>query len=456
MEGLTLYLGAVVHCVSATECVLMPNAQLGVTPDGKIAFLRDQKESEIPSGVNVIQLNPNQFLVPGFVDSHIHAPQYPNAGIFGDSTLLDWLDEYTFPMELKFRDREVAEAVCSRLVRRAIDSGTTLASYYGTSHLDTTVQLAKIAQRVGQRCLVGRVCMERFCPEEIADESTESALAADREFVRIVKNLDPHGHNVVPVITPRFAPSCRQKTLCEEGKLAAEADIPVQTHIAENKSEIEWVRELFPDSDHYAGVYDNAGLLGPKTILAHAIHLSEPELQLIGDRKCGISHCPESNASIGSGIAPVRRMMLRGIKCSLGTDISAGSSPSVLRNLKLALLKSRLLSERLNDAESILSVKDGVFLATLGGAQVCGLDKIAGNFTVGKFFDAQLIDVSKEPIDIFKFAEPEDPIERLEYMLTKWVYMGDDRNTVQVWVGGKPVKHSSHDIRLQLEEYCAL
>lgn len=428
------------HSLSASRIELLPRAKLGVWDNGKIAFLRSEPCDNVYPGARLVELGPTEFLVPGFVDSHIHAPQYPNAGIFGDSTLLDWLERYTFPMEARYSDLSLAETVYRRLIRRGLENGTTTASYYGTNHAPATVLLAKIAQEEGQRALVGRVCMELFCPDEIADPSPEAALATDRQFVRDLKQLDPSGESLIPVITPRFAPSCRRETLAAEGELARREQIPVQTHISESKSEIDFVRELFPEAKNYADVYDTAGLLGPRTILAHAVHLTEDELALLEERNCGVSHCPESNASIASGIAPVRQMMHRGLKCSLGTDVSGGSSVSILRNLRLALLKSRLLTERTLDVVNNLSVHDGIYLSTLGGAEVCGLENITGNFLEGKYFDAQLIDVSKCPIDVFQFALPKDPIERLEYLLAKWVYIGDDRNTVKVWVGGTELK----------------
>lgn len=440
-QGLTVYIGAVIHSLSATVVELLPRARLGVCDNGKIAFLEKVSgEDKSYPDAKVIELGPTQFLAPGFVDTHLHAPQYPNAGIFGKSTLLDWLEKYTYPMEAKYRDLELASTVYHRLIKRGLENGTTTASYYGTSHTPATVLLAKVAQEEGQRALVGRVCMELFCPSDVADESPESALASDREFVTSVRELDPSGESVIPVITPRFAPSCHQVTLNAEGEFAAKHDLPVQTHISESKGEINWVLELFPEAESYADVYERAGLLGPRTILAHAVHLTEKELELIKQRKCGISHCPESNASIASGIAPVRQMIRSGLKCSLGTDVSGGSTVSILRNLRLALLKSRLLTERCMDSENTLSVNEGLYLATLGGAEVCGLDHIIGNFREGKYFDAQLVDVSKGPIDIFDFALPTDAVERLEYFMDKWVYIGDDRNTVKVWVAGKELK----------------
>lgn len=225
------------------------------------------------------------------------------------------------------------------------------------------------------------------------------------------------------------------------GALQKETGLPVQTHISENKSEIELVGKLFPDHASYTHVYDNHGLLGPKTILAHAVHLSDEEMNLIKKREGKISHCPASNSAITSGTAKVRKLLEKGIEIGLGTDMSGGYSPSILEAVRQALLVSRHVAMEGCD-ESKLSVEEVLYLSTRGGARVVGLEKTIGGFEVGMEWDAQLIglcsvlceeeDIDARPVDIFGW-------ESWPERIAKWVFNGDDRNTLAVWVKGRLV-----------------
>lgn len=447
-----VYVGNIVHSLSAGELEILPDGIVGVDENGKILFrqtgsLEDAllahgtdyniDDENSVAEVEVVETTGNQFFVPGFIDTHIHASQYPNVGIFGHSTLLDWLETYTFPLEGSYTDTERATEVYTKVIGRGLANGTTMASYYGTIHVPATVCLSQIALKLGQRALVGRVCMERFCPETVQDASIES----DRDFVDQVLALDKTGRHVKPILTPRFAPSCTMETMKGLAELAKERDLPVQTHISENSREIAWVKELFPECNSYTDVYDNANLLKHDTVLAHAVHLGDDEVELIKKRESGISHCPVSNASIASGIAPIKSYLDKNVKVSLGTDVSGGFTTSILANAREALLMSRLLSERSGNTDDVLSVNNALFIATLGGAQVCNASDFVGNFAVGKQWDAQLInlDAKGSPVDVFNWQLPQDPVERIENLVHKWVYVGDDRNTEKVWVDGKLV-----------------
>ncbi|ANB16024.1 guanine deaminase [Sugiyamaella lignohabitans] len=281
-------------------------------------------------------------------------------------------------------------------------------------------------------------------PEFYRDQSPEEANKADLEVIDYITKIDPTYNIVSPILTPRFAPSCTHQSMKWMGDLMKKHNnIPCQTHISENENEIKWVQELFPDSKSYADVYDQAGLLTERTILAHAIHLSEDEKDLISARRSGISHCPISNSSIGSGLAPVRSLLNKNIKMSLGTDVSGGYSPSILEVCRQALTVSRLVGYTTKNDKDKLSVSEVLFLATLGGAQVCNLEHKVGNFQVGKKWDAQRVDLSVEntPIDLFDWygAEEPTPESKIKWFVDKWFFSGDDRNTRQVWVDGNLV-----------------
>ncbi|KAF3767968.1 Metallo-dependent hydrolase [Cryphonectria parasitica EP155] len=394
-----------------------------------------------------------RFFFPGFVDTHIHASQYPNAGIFGKSTLLDWLNTYTFPLEASLgQDLAKAKKVYGRCVRRTLAHGTTCAAYFATRDVAATNLLTDVCLAAGQRALVGRVCMDerKLCPEWYCDESAGESVQRTREVVEHARAVDPAGEWVRPIVTPRFAPSCTAAAMQGLSDLAKEEALAVQTHISENTGECELVAELFPQETAggrgYAGVYDAFGLLGDKTILAHAVHLSEQEAKLVAERGAGVSHCPCSNTAITSGAAKVRWLLDHGVNVGLGTDVSGGYSPSVLEAARQASLVSRHVAMGLEGEEkerTKLTVEEVLWLATRGGARLVGLEGIVGGFEVGMEWDAQLVglggvegeddeDHDAGNVDIFGW-------ESWDNIVAKWLFGGDDRNTTKVWVKGRLV-----------------
>lgn len=392
----------------------------------------------------------NSYVNISYSDTHIHASQYPNAGIFGKSTLLDWLNTYTFPLEASLADAAKARKVYSRCISRTLSHGTTTAAYYATISVSSTNLLADLCLAAGQRAFIGRVCMDTMAPDYYKDVSPEAAIADTITTIDHIKSIDPTYDIVSPIITPRFAPSCTSELLMGLGKLAKEANLPVQTHISENSGEIALVKELFPKHDHYTATYDDHGLLGSRTILAHAVHLSDDERTMISERKAKISHCPVSNSSITSGAARVRWLLEAGIDVGLGTDMSGGYSPSILEAVRQSLLVSRHVAMNPDHGENAkLSVEEVLYLATRGGAKCVGLEKKVGGFEVGMEWDAQLIAMSQVS-DEGTLAEGEYGAadlgmtdvfgwETWDEKLAKWVFAGDDRNTRAVWVKGRLV-----------------
>lgn len=301
---------------------------------------------------------------------------------------------------------------------------------------------------------------EKICPDDYRDESPAEAIAATKATISHIHSIDPEGEIVKPIITPRFAPSCTPRALTDLGNLAEAHDPPlhIQTHISENTDEVSLVKDLFPSSASYADVYDEANLLTPRTILAHGIYLSQSERELIQARQAKISHCPVSNSSLGSGICPVRLLLDSGITVGLGTDVSGGYSPSILEAVRHACLVSRLLRHTTPGKEhpttpagrETLSVEEGLYLATRGGAAVVDMADEIGGFEIGMSWDAQLIELgavhrddttsgglggctgSVSNVDIFDW---EDQTEKVH----KWVWNGDDRNVKMVWVRGRLV-----------------
>jgi guanine deaminase len=350
-------------------------------------------------------------------------------------------------MESSLSSLDLANRVYSNFVSRTISHGTTACAYYATIHVPTTNLLADICLSRGQRALVGRVCMNSdLSPETYRDASVESAVADSKASIDYIRSIDPSGSIVRPIITPRFAPSCTSTCMSNLGALAAETDTYIQTHISENKSEIQLVKDLFPSSKSYTDVYHTTNLLTSKTILAHAVHLTPPEIALLQSTQAKIAHCPASNTALTSGVAPIRSYLRAGLTIGLGTDVSGGFSPSILEECRQAIWASRFRAMN-NGDDAKLSTEEVLYLATRGGADVVGLGGRVGGFEVGMEWDAQMISLGQVPEEgckdgLFEGAEGgvdvfgwESAGERVE----KWVYSGDDRNCKAVWVRGRLV-----------------
>lgn len=392
------------------------------------------------------------FYFPGFIDTHIHASQYPNCGIIGDnSTLLDWLNTYTFPTESALKHLPYASQVYSKIVTNTLQNGTTTASYFTTIDLESSKLMAKICSDLGQRALIGKVCMDRNSPDYYIENTKESVHSLMKLISYIENDLDDS--LVKPIITPRFAPSCSSSLMSEIGKIAKTEDLHIQTHLSENFDEIKWVKNLFPDCENYTDVYRKNDLLSRKTILAHSIHLSKEEINIIKETQAGISHCPISNTTLSSGECPIKQMYLDGLhKIGLGTDVSAGYSCSILEAARAAYAVSRHLAIRQNDPICKLTVKECLYLATMGGAKVLDMEQTIGSFEIGKKFDCQEIQLqsSQSKIDFFEWQvpnissvvkkKPKLDVQLSEFdsneILSKWFFNGDDRNVVNVWVNG--------------------
>ncbi|XP_032297138.1 guanine deaminase isoform X1 [Coturnix japonica] len=369
--------------------------------------------------------------MPGLVDTHIHAPQYLFAGTRVDLPLLQWLTTYTFPTEAKYKESDFAEEVYTRVVRRTLKNGTTTACYFATIYTDTSLLLADIIDKFGQRAFVGKVCMDMNDAVPLYKETTADSVQETERFVREL--LERQYPRVLPIVTPRFGPSCTEDLLRALGDLAQTHDLHVQSHISETEEELKVVENMFPAYQNYTDLYDKNKLLTSKTVMAHACYLSEEELELFNLRGAAVAHCPSSNFSLRSGILNVRKVLKHNVKVGLGTDVAGGYSASMLDAIRKTVIASNAL--KINKvSETGLTLKEAFQLATLGGSQALGLDDIIGNFEVGKEFDALLINTkaSDSPFDLFSTDTFED-------CLQKFLYLGDDRNISEVYVAGKQV-----------------
>lgn len=451
MGSFLLFHGPAIHSLGPTDLEIVENALILVDPEGRIAVF-EKNVASIPASFNlpdrpnlrledvkVHKLEPGTFLLPGFIDTHNHAPQWAQRGLGQGMHILDWLDGVTFPNEAKFAVPAYARRIYGRCVDGFLKQGITTASYYGSAHGEATRILADLCLEKGQRALVGKCNMDRNAPDYYRDKSVEESLAVTEACIRHIRSIDPQGSLVQPVLTPRFAITCDPAVLKGLGEIAKrEAGIPIQTHFNEAEQEMIATKSLFPEFSNEVDLYHHYGLLGPTSILAHCCYMSEYELERFAEFGCGIAHCPISNMTIGGGFmaAPVREFLRRDISVGLGTDSGGGFSSSILDAMRQALVASNAREVLSKGKDKGLSIEELFYLATLGGAKVCSLQDKIGNFAVGKEFDACVITTLVED-QIMTMVEPGDS---LKVVFDKFVMTGDDRNIKRVYVRGRQVK----------------
>jgi len=387
----------------------------------------------------LIELKSTEYLFPGFIDLHIHAPQWPQAGLALDRPLYEWLDVYTFPLEAKYSDLSYAKKMYSHLVAQLLSVGTTTALYFATVHKESSIELARICAEKGQRGLVGKVVMDNpdQTPEYYRDQTTASALSDTEEFIQKVQELNKRAkQGVYPVVTPRFIPSCTDEALAGLGKLAKKYDTYVQSHCSESDWEHEYVLERYGKSD--TQMLQEFGLLTDKSIMAHAGFLSDNDMKQFSKEKAAVAHCPISNVYFGNAVTRVRKLLDEyEVKVGLGSDISGGFSPSLYDNLKQAIMSSRMLESGVNSEISSekrgtdnrsLSLNEVFYLATAGGGEALSLP--IGKIEKGYSFDAQIIDTKRFPV-LFE--------EDLEEVFQKCLYLAESSDIKQVFVQGELV-----------------
>ena len=344
------------------------------------------------------------FLLPGFVDLHIHAPQFPQLGQALDVPLEVWLQTHTFPLEARYKDLDYADGVYRTLVRTLLANGTTTAMYFATIHNPASLRLAEICLEMGQRALVGRVAMDLAdeCPDFYRDASAEESVALTEEFIAAVPGLaGNHTGLVKPVITPRFIPSCSDKALQGLGDMAHRTGAHVQTHCSESDWEHGHVLARCGKTDTEA--LAEFGLLGRHTILAHSNFITDDDMDMIRKRGAGVAHCPLSNVYFSNAVFPLRRALEKGLHVGLGTDISGGPSASLLDSVRMSIAASRMMEDGVDaksqagergTPDSRIDFRTAFWLATRGGGEA--LDLPVGCFTPGNQFDAILVRLPEE------------------------------------------------------------
>ena len=408
---------------------VIENGYVAVGADGRVTGVSADLASLDSEDAEVTDFG-DRLLIPAMNDLHVHAPQYRNQGIAMDLELLPWLQQYTFPEEMKFADTGYAERMYRRFVRDLWRFGTMRACVFATIHTESTRLLMRLFQEAGMGALVGKVAMNRNCPPELM-ESVDEMVKGYEEVIKESSSLPLTPSTlqplVRPIVTPRFVPSCTPEMLRACGELAAKYQLPVQSHLSENKDEIAWVQELEPESTSYGDAYDRYGLFGQTpTVMAHCVWTEGEELELMKRRGVVVAHCPTSNFNVASGMAPIRQFLDEGLRVGLGSDISGGHDLSIFRMMVYAIQVSKMHYQQ-NHERSFLTLSEAFWLATKSAGSFFGR---VGSFEPGYEFDALVIDDADLNHDNYSL------LQRLE----RYIYLGDDRQIEHRFCRGKAIE----------------
>ena len=368
----------------------------------------------------------DRLLIPAMNDMHVHAPQYRNQGIAMDLELLPWLQNYTFPEEMKYADTGYAERMYRRFVRDLWRFGTMRSCVFATIHTESTRLLMHLFQEAGMGAMVGKVGMNRNCPEGLS-EKVEDMVDGYKELIAEFSMPDGQVPSLVqPIITPRFIPSCTPEMLRACGQLAVKYQLPVQSHLSENKDEIAWVQQLEKESTSYGDAYNRYDLFGQTpTVMAHCVWTDGEELELMKRNGVMVAHCPTSNFNVASGMAPIRKFLEEGLRIGLGSDISGGHDLNIFRMMVYAIQVSKMHYQQ-NHEQPFLTLSEAFWLATKSAGSFFGH---VGSFEPGYEFDALVIDDSDLNHDNYSL------LHRLE----RYIYLGDDRQIVHRFCRGKEI-----------------
>ncbi|MCL2820246.1 MAG: amidohydrolase family protein [Oscillospiraceae bacterium] len=368
-------------------------------------------------------------IIPGLCDLHVHAPQFAFRGLGMDMELLDWLNTYTFPEESKYIEIDYANKAYGIFTEALKRSATTRACIFATLHTPATMLLMEKLEKSGIVSMVGKVGMDRNCPDILRQVSAEAAYLSTKAWIE--DSLDKF-ERTTPIITPRFIPTCSDELMRGFKKLQAQYSLPVQSHLSENIGEVEWVSELCPSSASYADAYEQFGLFGSEgapTVMAHCVYCNEKDDELLQKNGVYVAHCPQSNINLASGIAPVRRYLKKGINTGLGSDVAGGCHLSILRAMSDAVGASKLYWRLISEEYEPLTLNEAFYLGTTGGGSFFGK---VGKFEPGYEFDALVIDDSTIPTT--------NPLT-LEERLARVIYCSNDSHIIAKYVRGEKLNN---------------
>jgi len=363
-----------------------------------------------------------RLILPGFIDTHVHSPQIDMIASYG-TELLDWLNTYTFPAEMRFADADEANAGGERFIDAMLSYGTTTAMVFPTVHKTSVDGLCNAAQRRGMRLLTGKVLMDRHAPDGLRDDVEQ----AEKDCVELIERW--HGKDRLSyAVTVRFAPTSTPEQLAMAGRLcAAYPSVYMQTHVAENRDEVQWVRELFPEARSYLDVYTRAGLMNPRSVLAHGVWLNDADRAAVRETGAQIAHSPSSNLFLGSGLFDWRAATDAGANVSLASDVGGGTSLSMIRTMADAYKVQAMGGQKLTAWKALHA-------ATLGSAQALGLAHEIGSLELGRTADLCVWDWAVGPVARRRMELTQGLHERL----FAWMTLADERNLAATYVRGVP------------------
>lgn len=422
--------GNICYSTSPTKLVTMANACV-VCKEGKSCGVFEDVPEEY-SDLPVLDYG-DRLIIPGLSDLHVHASQYAYRGLGMDLELLDWLQKYAFPEEAKFASEEYADKAYSIFAQQMKKSATTRACIFATRHRVGTEILMEKMEKTGLITYVGKVNMDREAPDIIREESADFSAAETEKWIEESQQIFK---KTMPMITPRFVPSCTDELMEHLGRIQKKYGVAVQSHVSENLGEIEFVHALRPNNEFYGDVYDEYGLFGHdyennkpvKTVMAHCIWSNDKEIELMKKNGVFVCHCPASNMNVASGIAPVRSYLEKGLKIGLGSDVAGGQCESIFRAMTDAIQNSKLRWRLVDQSLAPLTFEEAFYMATKGGGEFFGK---VGSFEEGYEFDAVVLDDSIAP-----HPQPLNVLQRLE----RAAYLGVDHNGVDAkFVAGEKV-----------------
>ena len=417
-----IYKAHILYAKEKSHFEVLENSYVAVDADGRVTGVSTDLASLDSEGAEVTDFG-DRLLIPAMIDLHVHAPQYRNQGIAMDLELLPWLQDYTFPEEMKYANLEYAERMYRRFVRDLWRFGTMRACVFATIHTESTRLLMRLFQEAGMGALVGKVAMNRNCPEGLSESVEETMLG----YELLIDEFNKPEALVRPIVTPRFIPSCTPEMLHACGELAIKHQMPVQSHLSENKDEIALVQTLEKESTSYGDAYNRYGLFGQTpTLMAHCVWTEGEEMELMKRNGVMVAHCPTSNLNVSSGMAPVRRFLDEGLSVGLGSDISGGHDLNIFRMMVYAIQVSKMHYQQ-NHQQPFLTLSEAFWLATKSAGSFFGR---VGSFEPGYAFDALVINDSDLNHDNYSL------LERLE----RYIYLGDDRQIEHRFCRGKEIK----------------
>ena len=444
--------GTAYHAPRSDRLDVLIDVAIGVDASGVISDVvpvADARGQELlRSAKRVKRLGPSERLLPGLIDTHIHAPQWPQLGTGLDLPLEEWLFAYTFPLEARYADEGFADRVWRHMVPSLLAHGTTTAAYFSSIHEGATRRLAEVCGEAGQRAFVGRVAMDHpeGTPEWYRDASAEAGVDASARSIDGVLGAGGDPSRVRPIVTPRFVPACTDDLLRGLGELAASTGQIVQTHCSESDWAHGYVIERFGRTD--SEVLDGFGLLQESTVLAHADHLTDDDMDRVRARQAGVAHCPLSNSYFANAVFPLRRALDRGLRVGLGSDVAGGPTVGLLPQCSHAVTVSRMMEDGVDPgrsssdrgvAESRIDTVTAFHVATAGGAELLGIP--VGSFEVGRKFDAFSVDVETPGSALRRW----DEVDTEERLFEKIVRVAGSNDISNVWVDGRRVAGRADD-----------